>query len=46
MSQRGVWAIISFVYVLEPNTASTWRVGVMRLVSAPFAFLIYLNEPD
>ncbi|KAJ1309456.1 hypothetical protein OPQ81_006232 [Rhizoctonia solani] len=31
ISQRGVWAIISFVYVLEPNTALTWRVGIMRL---------------
>ncbi|KAG9082338.1 hypothetical protein FRC06_005114, partial [Ceratobasidium sp. 370] len=30
-SFHGVWAIISFMYVLEPNTASTWRVGIMRL---------------
>ncbi|KAJ1309455.1 hypothetical protein OPQ81_006231 [Rhizoctonia solani] len=30
-SNYGVWAIISFVYVLEPNTALTWRVGVWRL---------------
>ncbi|CAE6439049.1 unnamed protein product [Rhizoctonia solani] len=30
-SNYGVWAIISFVYVLEPNTALTWRIGVWRL---------------
>ncbi|KAG8783545.1 hypothetical protein FRC12_019608 [Ceratobasidium sp. 428] len=40
---HGVWAIISFMYVLEPNTASTWRVGIMRLcgtcIGATFAFV-------
>ncbi|KAH7318023.1 hypothetical protein B0J17DRAFT_686599 [Rhizoctonia solani] len=30
-SNYGVWAIISFIYVLEPNTALTWRIGVWRL---------------
>ncbi|CAE6509045.1 unnamed protein product, partial [Rhizoctonia solani] len=30
-SNYGVWAIISFVYVLEPNTALTWRIGIWRL---------------
>ncbi|CAE6510233.1 unnamed protein product [Rhizoctonia solani] len=30
-SSYGVWAIISFVYVIEPNTALTWRVGVWRV---------------
>ncbi|EUC59436.1 fusaric acid resistance-like protein [Rhizoctonia solani AG-3 Rhs1AP] len=45
VSQRGVWAIISFVYVLEPNTASTWRVGVMRLcgtcIGAVYAYVTW-----
>ncbi|KAG8735520.1 hypothetical protein FRC10_010422 [Ceratobasidium sp. 414] len=43
-SSHGVWAIISFMYVLEPNTASTWRVGIMRLcgtcIGATFAFVV------
>ncbi|CUA71591.1 hypothetical protein RSOLAG22IIIB_09680 [Rhizoctonia solani] len=30
-SNYGIWAIISFVYVLEPNTALTWRIGIWRL---------------
>ncbi|KAH7318018.1 hypothetical protein B0J17DRAFT_686585 [Rhizoctonia solani] len=30
-SSYGVWAIISFVYVIEPNTALTWRMGVWRV---------------
>ncbi|KAL5635301.1 hypothetical protein ACGC1H_004175 [Rhizoctonia solani] len=30
-SNYGVWAIISFLYVLEPNTALTWRTGIWRL---------------
>ncbi|CAE6441134.1 unnamed protein product [Rhizoctonia solani] len=45
VSQKGVWAIISFVYVLEPNTALTWRVGIMRLcgtcIGAVYAYLIW-----
>ncbi|CAE6420306.1 unnamed protein product [Rhizoctonia solani] len=45
VSQRGVWAIISFVYVLEPNTALTWRVGIMRLcgtfIGAVYAYVIW-----
>ncbi|KAG8705778.1 hypothetical protein FRC11_008787, partial [Ceratobasidium sp. 423] len=52
VSQRGVWAIISFVYVLEPNTALTWRVGIMRLcgtcIGAVYAYLIWVicrNNP-
>ncbi|EUC59435.1 fusaric acid resistance-like protein [Rhizoctonia solani AG-3 Rhs1AP] len=30
-SSYGVWAIISFLYVLEPNTALTWKIGIWRL---------------
>ncbi|CAE7156745.1 unnamed protein product, partial [Rhizoctonia solani] len=30
-SSYGVWAIISFVYVIEPNTAMTWRTAVWRV---------------
>ncbi|CAE6417908.1 unnamed protein product [Rhizoctonia solani] len=30
-SNYGIWAIVSFLYVLEPNTALTWRIGVWRL---------------
>ncbi|KAH7318022.1 Fusaric acid resistance protein family-domain-containing protein [Rhizoctonia solani] len=45
VSQRGVWAIISFVYVLEPNTALTWRVGIMRLfgtfIGAVYAYVTW-----
>ncbi|QRV99790.1 fusaric acid resistance-like protein [Ceratobasidium sp. AG-Ba] len=44
--EHGVWAIISFMYVLEPNTASTWRVGIMRLcgtlIGATFAFVTWV----
>ncbi|CAE6538098.1 unnamed protein product [Rhizoctonia solani] len=52
VAQRGVWAIISFIYVLEPNTALTWRVGTMRLcgtvigaVYAYVAWAICRNNP-
>ncbi|KAF8682375.1 Fusaric acid resistance protein-like [Rhizoctonia solani] len=45
VSQRGVWAIISFVYVLEPNTALTWRLGIMRLcgtfIGAVYAYVTW-----
>ncbi|CAE6444637.1 unnamed protein product [Rhizoctonia solani] len=45
VSQRGVWAIISFVYVLEPNTALTWRLGLMRLcgtfIGAVYAYVTW-----
>ncbi|KAF8599056.1 hypothetical protein BDV93DRAFT_477885 [Ceratobasidium sp. AG-I] len=42
---HGVWAIISFMYVLEPNTALTWRVGMMRIcgtcIGAVFAYVTW-----
>ncbi|CUA73277.1 Protocadherin alpha-C1 [Rhizoctonia solani] len=31
-SSYGVWAIISFVYVIEPNTALTWRTAIWRVL--------------
>ncbi|KAG8682714.1 hypothetical protein FRC11_014504, partial [Ceratobasidium sp. 423] len=44
-SSYGVWAIISFVYVIEPNTASTWRVGVWRvfgtILGALYAYITW-----
>ncbi|CAE6402254.1 unnamed protein product [Rhizoctonia solani] len=30
-SSYDVWAIISFVYVIEPNTALTWRTAIWRV---------------
>ncbi|KAH7908025.1 Fusaric acid resistance protein-like-domain-containing protein [Hygrophoropsis aurantiaca] len=30
-SDHGQWLIISYVWVLEPNTGATWRVGYLRL---------------
>ncbi|KAG8691597.1 hypothetical protein FRC08_010124, partial [Ceratobasidium sp. 394] len=45
-SNYGVWAIISFTYVLEPNTALTWRVGIWRLfgttIGALYAYITWL----
>lgn len=45
VSERGAWAIISFMYVLEPNTALTWRVGIMRLcgtfIGAVYAYVTW-----
>ncbi|KAG8716920.1 hypothetical protein FRC09_015010 [Ceratobasidium sp. 395] len=45
-SNYGVWAIISFTYVLEPNTALTWRIGIWRLfgttIGALYAYITWL----
>ncbi|QRV99791.1 fusaric acid resistance-like protein [Ceratobasidium sp. AG-Ba] len=42
----GVWAIISFTYVLESNTALTWRIGIWRLfgttIGATYAYLTWV----
>ncbi|CEL51517.1 putative protein C26F1,08c OS=Schizosaccharomyces pombe (strain 972 / ATCC 24843) GN=SPAC26F1.08c PE=4 SV=1 [Rhizoctonia solani AG-1 IB] len=42
-SSYGVWAIISFVYVIEPNTALTWRLGIWRVfgtgIGALYAYI-------
>ncbi|CAE6374492.1 unnamed protein product [Rhizoctonia solani] len=44
-SSYGVWAIISFVYVIEPNTALTWRVGIWRVfgtgIGALYAYITW-----
>ncbi|CAE6336631.1 unnamed protein product [Rhizoctonia solani] len=44
-SSYGVWAIISFVYVIEPNTALTWRLGVWRVfgtaIGAIYAYITW-----
>ncbi|KAG8735519.1 hypothetical protein FRC10_010421 [Ceratobasidium sp. 414] len=49
-SNYGVWAIISFTYVLEPNTALTWRVGIWRLfgttIGALYAYIVSLGPPE